>query len=236
MSELPWRWLLEIRRHLLRSFMVFAMVALALFPFSTAIYTVFAKPLLQALPLHCQLIALNLLNGFWVPIELCLTLAFLLTLPWWLLESWWWIKPGLYRHERRWLKHSLWLAWSLFWIGVLFAYGIVLPLMIQFLIHATPAAVMMMPDIALYTSFALRLLLSFGFAFELPLVMMIVVHYQCLSITRLKSWRRYAIVATFVVGMILAPDPVSQCLMALPLYGLYELGLCIAKPKLKLDH
>lgn len=233
MSEGSLRWLIDIRRRLLRSFLVFILVAIGLFPWAKPIYTVFARPLLQALPLHSQLIALNLLNGFWVPIELCLMLAFLVTLPWGLLELWWWMKPGLYRHERRGLGHSLWLAWVLFWVGVLFAYAVVLPLMIQFFIHAAPAAMVMMPDIALYTHFALRLLLSFGFAFELPLVMMVLVYYQCLSKQQLKSWRRYVIVATFIVGMILAPDPVSQCLMALPLYALYELGLCFAKPKLE---
>lgn len=227
-----WRWLIEVRRALLRSLALYLLWVALLFPFARPLYTVFAGPLLRELPSHSQLIALNLLSGFWVPIELCLVLALLLTVPWVLLEVWWFIKPGLYQRERRWFRNSLCLSVLLFWAGAIFAYEVVLPLLIHFLLAVAPIQVQMMPDIALYTNFALRLLLSFGFAFELPLLMVILVHCHCLTGSQLRSWRRYVLVAAFVIGMILAPDPFSQCLLAVPLYGLYELGLCFARPRL----
>ena len=223
-----WQSLAECRKRLLRSLLLSLFVAIVLFTFARTLFTTFTKPLWSQLPPSSQLIAVNLFSGFWVPVELSLVLALVLTMPWWLLELWWLVKPGLYRAERIWLKRALWVSIGLFWLGVVFAYLIVLPLMIHFFLAIAPISVVMMPDIALYWSFALRLLLSFGLLFELPLLIVLLVKLNWLSRARLQSYRRYVIVLAFVIGMIVAPDPLSQCLLALPLYGLFELGLWCA--------
>lgn len=223
-----WQWLAECRLRLLRCIAITFGVGLGVFPFGRFLFTQFSEPLWRQLPPSSQLIAVDLFSGFWVPIEFCGIVALLLSAPWWLLEFWWMVKSSLYRAERQWLRRGLCLSLGLFWLGVSFAYLIVLPGMIHFFLATVPREVVMMPDIAIYTGFSLRLLLSFGFLFELPLLLVLVVKMGWLSKRRLQSWRRYVIVLAFVVGMIVAPDPFSQCLLALPLYGLYELGLWFA--------
>lgn len=222
-------WFLEIRRRLLRSSGVTLLTAVLLLPLAKTLFVCFAQPLWQQLPANSQVIAIQLLSGFWLPFEVSLLLALWLTIPWWLLELWWLCKPALYRRERYALARSLLLAWFLFSLGMCFAYAWLLPMTVHFLTAMVPAPVVMMPDIALYTGFALRLLLSFGVLFELPLLIIASVRFQWLSLQRIKAWRRYMVVWAFVVGMIIAPDPLSQCLIALPMYGLYEIGVYFAK-------
>lgn len=221
--------LAEGRRRLLRSLVLSLTVAVVLWPFSRDLFGYFTAPLWRQLPPQSHLIAIDLCSSFWVPIELSFCLALMLTVPWWLLELWWWVSPGLYRQERRCLRRALCLSFGLFWLGVGFAYEVILPLMIGFFLHAAPVQVVMLPDIAVYLAFSLRLLLSFGIFFELPLLIYVLVRSAWVSKARLASGRRYVCVAAFVVGMMVAPDPFSQCLLALPLYGLYEVGLYFAR-------
>ncbi len=219
--------LMIVRRHLLRSLAVTGLVTLALLPLARPLFTRFMQPLWQHLPTNSQLIAVDVFSGFWVPVELSMLLALFITLPWWLLECWWWIAPGLYRSERRLLKGILCAGMLLFVVGVSFAYLFVLPLMIHFLVVMAPTKLSLMPDVVIYLAFSVRLLVCFGVLFELPLVMVSLVYLQWIERERLKRWRRYVLVGAFIIGMLVAPDPLSQCLIALPLYALYELGLCL---------
>ena len=227
--------LLELRSRLLRSLVVFGLVAAALLPFANTLYGVLAQPLLDKLPEGGRLIAIDVASPFFAPLKLVLVVAVLICMPWFLYQAWSFVAPGLYNREKRIAKPILASAVLLFYFGCAFAYFLVLPTVFGFMAKTTPDGVAMMTDINHYLDFTLVIFLAFGLCFELPVALVILIVLGIATPTQLREWRGYAIVAIFAIAAVLTPpDVLSQLLLAIPMIGLYELGVLAGswlKPK-----
>jgi len=222
--------LIELRSRLLRSIVAVVIVLVCLFPFAKDIYAVLAAPLLKALPSGSTMIATDVTGTFLVPLKVTLMAAFLVALPYVLYQMWAFVAPGLYQHEKRLALPVIFSSVVFFAIGMGFAYFIVFPVAFGFFAGYTPAGVQMMTDIDKYLSFVLTLFIAFGITFEVPVVVVVLVRLGIVSVEKLRSIRGYVIVGAFVVGAIFTPpDVLSQLMLAVPLWLLYELGLLIAR-------
>ena len=227
--------LLEMRTRLLRSLIVFGIVAAAMLPFANKIYGYLAQPLLDRLPEGGKLIAIDVASPFFVPLKLVLVVAVLICVPWFLYQAWAFVAPGLYQREKRMAKPILVSAVALFYLGCAFAYFLVLPTVFGFMAKTTPQGVSMMTDINRYLDFTLVIFLAFGLCFEVPVALVILVVLGLVTPAQLREWRGYAIVGIFAVAAVLTPpDVLSQLLLAFPMMALYELGILAGswlKPK-----
>ncbi|QDC43337.1 twin-arginine translocase subunit TatC [Methylophilus medardicus] len=222
--------LIELRNRLLRAVIGLLVVFVTLFPFSDRLYSLLAAPLLAKLPQGAQMIATAVTTPFFVPMKVTMLSAFLLTLPWMVYQCWRFVAPGLYAHEKRLIRPLLASAIILFFIGMAFAYFVVFPVVFGFLIGSAPAGVTVMTDIAEYLDFVIGLFLAFGFAFEVPVAVVLIALMGWVSLAQLKESRSYVIVGAFVLGAIFTPpDIVSQCMLALPLWLLFEIGLLVVR-------
>ena len=222
--------LIELRTRLMRSIVAVVIVLAALFPFAKDIYALLAEPLLRALPKGATMIATDVTGTFLVPLKVTLVAAFLIALPYVLWQVWAFVAPGLYQHEKRLVLPVLVSSCVFFLCGMTFAYFVVFPVAFHFFAHYTPAGVQMMTDIDKYVTFVLKMFIAFGVTFETPVVIVVLVRMGVVSLAKLKSVRPYAIVGAFVVGALFTPpDILSQCLLAVPLYMLFELGLLLAR-------
>jgi len=224
------QYLLEFRKRLLRSVLVVVVIFIPLAYFANALFAFVAVPLLAQLPQMHGLIAIGIATPFLVPLKFALCLAVAISAPFLLQQLWAFVAPALYRHERRLYRGLLLSSVLLFYLGVTFAYVVVLPLVFQFFIHVAPAAVKVTPDINHYLSFVLKLLFAFGMAFEVPIATLMVIKAGILSRQQLARQRPIVIVGAFVLAMLLTPpDVISQVLLAVPIWLLYELGLGLAR-------
>jgi sec-independent protein translocase protein TatC len=222
--------LIELRSRLLRSIVAIVVVLLCLFPFAKQIYGVLAAPLLKALPAGSTMIATDVTGTFLVPLKLTLMVAFLVALPYVLYQMWAFVAPGLYQHEKRLALPVIVSSVFFFGVGMSFAYFVVFPVAFGFFAGYAPAGVQMMTDIDKYLSFVLTMFIAFGITFEVPVVVVVLVHLGLVELKKLRSIRGYVIVGAFVVGAIFTPpDVLSQCMLAIPLWLLYELGLVVAR-------
>jgi sec-independent protein translocase protein TatC len=222
--------LIELRSRLLRSIVAVVIVLVCLFPFAKDIYAVLAAPLLKALPSGSTMIATDVTGTFLVPLKVTLMGAFLVALPYVLYQAWAFVAPGLYQHEKRLALPVIVSSVMFFAIGMAFAYFIVFPVAFGFFAGYTPVGVQMMTDIDKYLSFVLTMFIAFGITFEVPVVVVVLVRLGIVSVEKLRSIRGYVIVGAFVVGAIFTPpDVLSQLMLAVPLWLLYELGLLIAR-------
>lgn len=222
--------LVELRTRLLRAVAVLGVLFLAMVPFANRIYALFASPLLKHMPDGGQMIAIEVISPFMVPIKLCFFLAVVLTAPWTLYQAWAFVAPGLYRHERRLAVPILVSAVGLFYLGCAFAFFVALPAVFQFMQAFAPEGVAVMTDITQYLDFVLVMFLAFGVCFEVPVVVMILVLLGWVSIDQLREARGYVIVGAFVIAAIVTPpDVMSQLLLAVPMCLLYEVGILAAR-------
>jgi sec-independent protein translocase protein TatC len=211
---------------MLRVVIVVVVLIGALSPFANTLYTLLAGPLLSHLPKGGQMIAIEVGAPFMAPFKLAAVLAVFIAIPFILYQIWGFIAPGLYKHERRMALPLLVTSTVLFYLGAAFAYFVVFPLMFKFLTGTVPDGVAMMTDINHYLDFTLSLFIAFGVAFETPVATFLLVWKGAVSIEKLAAMRSYIIVIAFVIGAILSPpDPVSQTMMAVPIWLLFELGL-----------
>lgn len=221
---------LELRRRLLQSLMVATIICLVLLPFSNTLYHLLAEPLLIQLPHGNSLIATALTASFFIPLKFTMLVAAALAIPFILYQFWMFIAPALYHHERHWMWLLLLLSTVLFYSGMLFAYWVVFPILFKFFIQTAPAGVTVLPDISQYLALVSQFFLSFGLAFEVPVVIVVLTALKITTLDRIKQQRRYFFVLAFVVAMLLAPpDVVSQTLLAIPLCLLFEVGLLLAR-------
>jgi sec-independent protein translocase protein TatC len=198
--------------------------------FANPLYHALALPLIQQLPAHHGLIAIELTSPLWVPFKLAFIAAFLVAIPFILYQLWAFVAPALYQSERRRFWPLLGMSTLLFYSGVAFAYFVVFPLLFSFLIHTTPPGVELLPDISQFLDLCLQLFLAFGVTFEVPVVTILLVSSGLLSLKQLAKARPYVIVGAFVIGMLLTPpDVLSQILLAVPVCLLFELGLLLAR-------
>lgn len=222
--------LIELRMRLMRSIIAVVVVLVVLFPFAKDIYAVLAQPLLRVLPAGSTMIATDVTGTFLVPLKVTLMAAFLISLPYVLWQAWAFVAPGLYQHEKRLVVPVLVSSCLFFALGMSFAYFFVFPVAFGFFAGYTPVGVQMMTDIDKYLSFVLTMFIAFGLTFETPVVVVVLVRMRVVSLDKLRSIRPYVIVGAFVIGAIFTPpDVISQCLLAVPLWLLYELGLQLAR-------
>lgn len=221
--------LLELRRRLLRAIIVVVVLFVCLFPFAGDLYTLLARPLLAHLPKGGQMIATEVTTPFFVPMKVALMTAFLGALPYVLYQAWAFVAPGLYAHEKRLAAPLVVASTVLFLGGMAFAYFAVFPVVFGFITKTAPAGVAVMTDISKYLDFVMTLFLAFGVTFEVPIVVILLVRMGVVSIAKLREIRPYVIVGAFVIGAILTPpDMVSQTMLAVPLWLLYEVGILAA--------
>ena len=222
--------LIELRNRLLRILLCVLAMFLILFPFTNELYARLAHPLLERLPQGATMIATEVASPFLTPFKFVFVLAVALSMPYVLHQFWRFVAPGLYRSERRIALPLLFSSIVLFYAGVAFAYYIVFPLAFGFLASAAPQGVMMMTDISKYLDFALTLFFAFGLCFEVPVATIILVWTGITTPESLAAKRSYVIVGAFVVGAVLTPpDILSQILLAVPMWLLFELGLVLAR-------
>jgi sec-independent protein translocase protein TatC len=222
--------LLELRDRLVRAVIAFAVLAVPCLFFANDLFTIVAQPLIAQLPKGTSLIATSVVAPFMTPFKLALFCALFLAMPFVLYQIWAFVAPGLYRHEKRFALPLLVSSVLLFYVGVAFAYFFVFPLMFKFFVATTPAGVTMMTDMSQYLDFILLLFFAFGAAFEIPVAVVLLVATGLVSLEKLTSNRGYVLLGIFIVAAILTPpDAVSQTMMAVPMYVLYEGGIVMAR-------
>jgi sec-independent protein translocase protein TatC len=222
--------LIELRNRLLRIVLGFILVFICLFPFANTIYTFLAAPMLAKMPTGTHMIATAVTTPFFVPMKVAMMAAFLISLPHSLYQVWAFIAPGLYPNEKRLMLPTIILASLLFVVGMAFAYFAVFPVVFGFVVGSAPEGVAVMTDISEYLDFVITLFLAFGFAFEVPIAVVLSVNFGWVTIVQLKEVRGYVIVGAFVLGAIFTPpDIISQIMLAIPLWMLFELGLLVAR-------
>lgn len=220
----------EIRMRLIRSLIVLFFVFLFFFYFSNELYHFLAQPLLKVLPDGIQMIATQVATPFTTPLKLSLFASFLIVLPYFLFEVWGFITPALFSHEKKKIFPLIFVSIILFYAGMSFAYFITFPVVFQFFTQTAPEGVQIATDISFYLDFVMGMLLSFGFSFQVPVVVWVLCWMGIVSPASLTEKRPYMIVAAFTVGMILTPpDVISQTLLSIPLYLLFELGIIMGK-------
>ena len=222
--------LVELRTRIIRAALAVLIVFLVLFPWARDWYALLAEPMIAALPQGGQMIATDVVGVFLVPVKVTLMLAFLIALPVVLWQAWAFIAPGLYQHEKSLAVPLMVASLGLFAAGMAFAYFVVFPSVFAFMAAIAPEGVAWMTDIDKYLSFVLTTFLAFGLTFEVPVVVIVLVRMGIVSLEKLRAWRPYVIVGAFVIGAIFTPpDIMSQVLLAVPLWLLYELGLLLAQ-------
>lgn len=221
--------LIELRDRLLRMVLGFVLVFIGFVPFANAIYQLLAAPMLAELPVGAQMIATAVTTPFFVPMKVAMMAAFVVSLPHTLYQLWAFIAPGLYPNEKKLMLPAIVFATGLFLLGMAFAYFAVFPVVFGFIVSSTPAGVAVMTDISEYLDFVMTLFLAFGLAFEVPIAVVLVDRFGWVTIAQLREWRGYVIVGAFVLGAIFTPpDIISQFMLAVPLWLLYEVGIVIA--------
>lgn len=223
--------LLELRARLLRAVLGVLLVFLVLAVFlAQDLYRLVAAPLLKLLPAGSSMIATQVASPFLVPMKLAAVAALVIAMPWVLYQMWAFVAPGLYRTEQRLVAPLLVSSTLLFYIGAAFAYFLVLPAVFAFTLAFAPEGVAIMTDINNYLDFVLALVVVFGVTFELPVALVLMVWTGFVTPARLAASREYVVVGVFVVAAVLTPpDVVSQLMMAIPTYLLYELGIVAAR-------
>lgn len=222
--------LIEMRDRLLRAVIAVVVLFVLLFPWAQELYALLARPLLAALPQGGQMIATEVTTPFFVPVKVTLMAAFLLALPWVFYQAWAFVAPGLYQHEKRIGVPLVIASVILFLLGMAFAYFLVFPVVFGFIVGVAPEGVAVMTDIGKYLDFVMSLFLAFGVTFEVPVAVVLLVRMGMVSIDKLREIRPYVIVGAFVIGAIFTPpDVISQFMLAIPLWVLYELGIVVAR-------
>ena len=222
--------LIELRDRVLRMVLVVLAVFLVLFPFANDLYTAIAGPMREALPSGSTMISTKPIDPFLIPFKLSLQLAVFIAIPMILYQFWAFVAPGLYRHEKRLVMPLLISSTLLFYLGMAFAYFIVFPLVFTFLASTAPEGVEVATDMGSYLDFVMTLFFAFGVAFEVPIATIILVWMGITTPEKLREKRPYVIVGTFIVGMFLTPpDIISQTLLALPMWVLFEVGVFFSK-------
>ncbi len=230
-KELPlFDHLKELRIRLIRSFVAVIIVFLPLLFFSNEIYELASSPLQALLPKNSTMIATQVASPFLSPLKLTFYLSLMISIPYFFSEMWGFISPGLYKNEKRLASGIVVSGVLLFYLGILFAYFLVFPLVFGFFTSVSPEGVKVMTDISSYLDFILNIFLAFAISFEIPVIIFLLIWSGVTSPENLSKKRPYVIVSCFVLGMLLTPpDVISQTLLAIPAWFLFELGLILSR-------
>ena len=222
--------LLELRDRLLSAVVSIILVFIPAVIYRNELFAIVSGPLRDKLPVGDTMIATTITGAFMIPIKVALFAALFAAMPWVLYQIWSFVAPGLYRHEKRFAVPMLVSSIVLFYVGIFFAYRFIFPVAFGFLLTAAPEGVKQLPEIGYAVDFMIRLLLAFGVAFEIPVVVVLLTLTGLVKVEKLSSARGYVIIGIFVVAAILTPpDPMSQLLMAIPMWLLYEAGVLAAR-------
>ena len=222
--------LLELRDRLIKALMGIGLAFVPCMFYSNDIFSFISQPLLEKLPKGASLIATGVMTPFTTPFKLSFFIAAFIAMPWVIYQLWAFVAPGLYRHEKRFAVPLLVSAIVLFYVGVVFAYFFVFPVMFSFFASTTPKGVAMMTDINQYLDFVLVMFFAFGAAFEVPVAVVLLVITGIVKLEKLKENRGYVLLGIFIfAAMLTPPDAVSQSILAVPMYLLYEGGLLMAR-------
>jgi len=232
-SEQPFvQHLIELRDRLVKATIAVVVVAvlLAIYPGPSALYDLLAAPLVSHLPAGSRLIATSVISPFMVPLKVLMMAALLIALPAVLYQIWAFVAPGLYAHEKKLVLPLVVSSTVLFFVGVAFCYFFVFGRVFAFIQNFAPKSITASPDIEAYLSFVLSMFLAFGLAFEVPVVVVLLARMGIFSIEKLKEFRGYFVVLAFIIAAIVTPpDVVSQLSLAIPMVGLYEIGIIAAQ-------
>jgi len=216
--------LIELRDRLLRAVIAVAVIFVPLFPFASNIYDWLAAPLAR------DMIIIGPVAPFLIPMKLTLMVAFLIALPYLLYQLWSFVAPGLYKHEKRLIYPLLASSVFLFYLGIVFVYFVLLPMMFQIIPQFVPQTADFKPDIAQYLDFVVMMFMAFGIGFEMPIATILLITTGMTTAEKLRQKRPYVIVGAFIVGMLLTPpDVVSQVMLAIPMWILFEVGIVASK-------
>ena len=222
--------LVELRSRLLKACVAILVVLVALLPFSRQLYQALAAPMMAQLPAGSSMIAIDVASPFLTPFKLTMLVAIMIAIPVVLYQLWAFVAPALFKHEKRLARPLLLSSILLFYAGCAFAYFIVFPLVFGFLTKVAPEGVSVMTDISKYLDFVITLFMAFGITFEVPIATIILVATGITTPDKLASYRPYIIVGAFALGMVLTPpDVISQTLLALPMWILFEVGIFFAR-------
>jgi len=227
--------LLELRDRLLRATIVVCIVFLPCMYWQNDLFSLVSRPLLDKLPKGTSMISTSLIAPMMAPLKLAALVALFLSMPYVLYQIWAFVSPGLYRHEKRFAIPLVVSSVVLFYCGAAFAYLAVFPVMFGFLTTAAPTGIVVMPDMTQYMDFAAMMIFAFGASFEIPIATFLLVWTGMVRIKTLTENRGYVFIAVFIIAAILTPttDPLSQTMMAGPMYLLYELGIVFSRTLLK---
>lgn len=218
--------LTELRDRLLRALLSVLIIFICLFPFANEIYAFVSEPLRELLPPGASMIATEVASPFLTPFKLTLVAAIFFAIPYILYQVWSFVAPGMYRHEKRFAVPLLFSSIALFYLGASFAYFVVFPLIFAFFTSVGPEGITIMTDINSYLNFVLKLFFAFGIAFEIPIAAILMIWAGITTADQLAKKRPYIIVGCFVFGMLLTPpDIISQSLLAIPMWILFEFGV-----------
>ncbi len=221
--------LLELRNRVIKSLAMILVIFFSIVLWAPQIYTIFALPLIKVLPAGTSMIATDVAAPFFVPIKVTMLVAFVLALPFVLFQAWLFVAPGLYQEEKKLAVPIILSSFILFLVGMAFAYFIVFPAAFGFVSSYTPDEVLMATDINKYFNFAISLFFVFGLSFETPVVQMILVRLDIVSIEKMISFRPYFIVISFIIAAIVTPpDIISQLMLAIPLCLLFQIGIWLS--------
>jgi len=228
--------LLELRQRMLRMIVGIVIVFLLLTPFMQSLFGWLTQPLLEQLPAGNSMIATQVASPFLTPFKFTFVAAIFLTAPYWLYQLWAFVAPGLYQSEKKFAMPLLASSIVLFYCGALFAYYVVFPIVFGFFNKVAPQGVAVMTDITHYYDFVLALFFAFGIAFEIPIATLLLVKTGMVTVSKLKQARPFVFLGCFVMGMLITPpDVISQTLLAVPMYALYEVGLFFSQRFIQID-
>jgi sec-independent protein translocase protein TatC len=218
--------LIELRQRLVRSLLAVVIASIPALYFSSELYDLLAMPLINSLPPNSRMIATGVITPFVIPMKIAFMAAFLAVLPYVLYQAWAFVAPGLYAHEKKLVLPLVVSSTALFLTGMLFCYFIVFRKVFAFIASFAPKSISVAPDIEAYFNFVLGMFVAFGLAFEVPVVVVVLMMTGIVSVEQLREWRGYVVVAIFIVAAIVTPpDVVSQISLALPMCLLYEIGI-----------
>ncbi len=221
--------LVELRDKLLHSVIAIFIIFVGIFPFANEVYGFIAAPIISVLPSGTNIIAIGVISPFLTPLKMALIFAVYLAMPYLLYQIWSFIAPALYKHERQMIVPLIVSSTILFYAGILFSFYVVFPVIFGFLSSVGPSIVDFTPDIQYYLDFVLKVSFAFGVAFEVPIATILLIMFNITTIEKLKNNRPYVIIGAFILGMLLTPpDIISQVLIAIPMWLLFEAGLIFA--------
>ena len=226
----------ELRARILKSLVVILVCFSSLVYFSNDIYLFLSEPLLSFLPENSSMIATEVASPFLTPLKLTFFVSLLLSMPFLFNQIWKFIAPGMYENEKSLSFLLILSSLILFYLGILFTYFLVLPLVFGFFTGAAPQGILIMTDISRYLDFVLSLMFAFSIAFEIPILIFLLIWSGITTSEKLRNARPYVIISCFIVGMLVTPpDVISQSLLAIPAWALFEIGLAAANLFVKKD-